>query len=396
MNHALLSAVVLLVGCASEPQTPQRSFELPAVAATPQAASTPQANSTPQATSQAAATPQAAPLTVFSQVDRVLSADLDGDGTPALFIAAGDELRWGSWADDAPEPTLVGSYRSAGVLQQWLAADLDGDGRAEVYAAFGLGRGHTEAPLEVVRFARVAGAVVRTPLWTSDGPRNQVTALAAWPRATGGHDLYVGAFEDRFFVRGGVLAREGGEPRWIEGHRLRLGMARAVGDFDGDGAVDVAVGRLYGDSPDQPGDLRVLHAGGESEPIETLRGVRAVGSGDFDGDGRVDLLFGDGWHKNYGKLARFRPSQAIPRGDGGWRTLRFDERSEPYAVEQIGVVAGRLVAGGNGGVLVYARTPEGIKAVGDPHPTSAFGSWTPWMGDRIVVAGAKLRRVPLS
>ena len=37
-----------------------------------------------------------------------------------------------------------------GRLQAWHASDLDGDGRDEVVAAFGIGRGFGEAPLEVL------------------------------------------------------------------------------------------------------------------------------------------------------------------------------------------------------------------------------------------------------
>ena len=130
-------------------------------------------------------------------------------------------------------------------------------------------------------------------------------------------------------VRGGVLSRDGGQVSWMPGHRIRMGMARAVGDFDADGKPEVAVGRLYGDQKGEPGDLRVLQDDGSSEVIDTLRGVRALSAADLNGDGHAELLFGDGWHINYGKLARYRPQHRAAISAGLAR--RFD-RGERRAV----------------------------------------------------------------
>ena len=61
--------------------------------------------------------------------------------------------------------------------------------------------------------------------------------------------------------------------------------------------------------------------------IPTLRGVRTVASGDVDGDGTPELLFGDGWHKAYGKKARFRPSIARYADASGWTVELVQERA---------------------------------------------------------------------
>ena len=175
-------------------------------------------------------------------------------------------------------------------------------------------------------------------LWRRDGERDQVTALAPWPRSDGTWDLYVAAFSSRFEVDGGVLPRGGGAVQWLPGHRLRMGMARAVGDFDADGAAEVAVGRLYGDAPGADGDLRVIQEDGKYETVPTLRGVRALAAADLEGDGRAELLFGDGWHKAYGKKARFRPSIARYADASGWTVELVQERADQYAVERIGLV----------------------------------------------------------
>ena len=330
----------------------------------------------------------------MASVDRLLAADLDGDGVQEILAAAGNELRWGSWPAGAPVPTWEGRWEGQGALQTWLAWDLDGDGSDEVVAATGVGRGFASARLEVVLLDREGGSTVVVPLWSRASERNQVTAMQAWPRQGGGLDVYLAAFSSRFVVQGGVLSLDGGEPEWLPGHELRMGMVRAVADFDGDDRPEVAIGRLYGDDKDTDGDLRVVDDDGSVAIVPTLRGVRAVGSADLDGDGRAELLFGDGWHKDYGKEGRYRPS--VGRlVDGAWAVELAEERSDQYAVEHIGAHGGLLVAGGNREVRVYRRGDEGWEAAGGPEITSLQGAWAVLNGE-LVLGGPRIRRVPLA
>jgi len=378
---AAFALLALLLGCGDEPTRLETS--LGEVSADEVITPEPTASVRP-------AEAVARTLPPLERVDLLLAADLDGDGAPELLAGAGHEMRWARWPSDADGPTWEGRWLSDGVLQQWLAVDLDGDGRDEVVAAFGVGRDAPQAVLEVVLLDRDGTSTVVVPMWRAKGERNQVTALLPWPNTDGTTDIYVAAFEDRFMVRGGVLSRLGGQPDWLPGHALRMGMARAAADFDGDGSVEVAIGRLYGETKDSDGDLRVLRADGSHEVVPTLRGVRAVGAGDVDGDGVPDLLFGDGWHKRYGTEARFRPSVARPDGAGGWTVELIEERDDQYAVEQIGVASGRLVAGGNREVRVYSRGQGGYSQVGQAQATSLRGAWAA-LGDRLVTGGPEIR-----
>ncbi len=326
--------------------------------------------------------------------ERVLVADLFGDGRPEVFINSGGEVRWGEWAAGAAAPTFTGRHVGSGMLQAWMAEDLDGDGDQEVVMAFGLGRGFTDAKVEVVVVQDFSKGTVARPIWRHDGERNQVSALLPWRKPGGGADIYVAHFVDRFDVRGGVLAAEGGEPEWLPGHQLRMGMARAVGDFDGDRRSEVAIGRLYGANADTDGDLRVVQEDGSAEMVPTLRGVRAVGASDLDGDGKAELLFGDGWHKNYGKLARYRPNVAARGTDGTWVVGTIDERSDNYAVERIGALGGAVIAGGNATLGVYAWTPDkGWAAVGGRVPVAGLGDWAALPDGSLVLSGPTVRRM---
>ena len=329
----------------------------------------------------------------LESADRVLTADLHGTGTPLVFAAAKNEVHWGPWIEGASSPMFQGRHVGKGMLQTWMAKDLDGDGKEEVVMAFGMGRDFANADAQIVLLRSAQGGSLGRQIWKFKGPRTQITALQPWPRADGTFDIYVAAFEDRFAVRGGVLPRDGGVPAWIEGHTVRMGMYRAVGDYDGDGTVETAIGRLYGDETGQDGDLRVVKHDGTTTMITTLRGVRAVGSGDVDGDGRPELLFGDGWHKNYGKIARYRPT--VARWANGWTTELVTESAEQYAVEQIGVVGNRLVAGGNLFVTAYERGDAGWSAVGTPARTATTGTFAPGPSTGLIVGGTIPKLAPL-
>ena len=383
--------LLALVGCsrAEPPAEPQRAG-LSGVSA--EDVSTPSPTPRPPPTPAARATTPALKPGAAPAADRILVADLNGTGTPVVFVGAGRSLRWGTWADDQPAPAAGGQYEARGVLQAWMARDLDGDGMEEVVAAFGVGRGAVDAPLDIVLIERAGKAVLARPIWTNKSARNQAGSLAPWPRGDGSWDVYAAVYTNRFDVGGVVLDRDGGAPRWQEGHGLRMGAARAVADFDGDGRPEVAVGRMYGDGADQPGDLRVIQEDGAIEVVPTLRGVRAVGAGDLDGDGKAELLFGDGWHKNYGKHARYRPQVARRGTDGRWSIELIEERADQYAVESIGLDGGRVVVGGNTSVQVYERGDGGWTALGAPVRTSLQGSWARLRAGVYAVGGPSASR----
>ncbi len=66
------------------------------------------------------------------------------------------------------------------------------------------------------------------------------------------------------------------------------------------------VGRVYGDSLGDEGDAYILD-GKVKTRLSVRRGVKsAIKAGDGNNDGKSEIYVGDGWHQNYGKIARGR------------------------------------------------------------------------------------------
>jgi hypothetical protein len=91
-----------------------------------------------------------------------------------------------------------------------------------------------------------------------------------------------------------------------------MATSRAYADLDGDGVADEIVGRLYGDTKEEPGDLRAdLGHGWVSIPTEA--GVRALLVAPST-NGRSVLYFADGWVAAYGSSGKAQMKRASYSG----------------------------------------------------------------------------------
>lgn len=266
-----------------------------------------------------------------NQAALAVFADLDGDGAAELVTVDDEYLRVYQ-----PGGQPLAARAVSGGAQVLEAHDVDGDGKAELLLGLGETVAHRGAKTQVLLLRLVGRELSLESIAMPDSERAEVVALLALPRkhpwshsALGAErqaTLLVAHFESRFVVRLSTASR--GENEWQLMPRASVRMATSIvlGDTDGDGTPEVIVGRVYGDAPNTDGDAFVLGADGSRIPIPTTRGVRGLAVVDLDGDGRDDVLLGDGWHSNYGKLARAQLTVAR-RGTDGFRSetvARFD------------------------------------------------------------------------
>jgi len=258
---------------------------------------------------------------------RAAIGDLDGDGASEIVVADAEHLRVldASGVELARQPVPGG-------IQVLAIADGDGDGRAEILAGWGMSREHRDALAQVTMYRLARGQLDEVPLAAPQTTRQEIAAIV--PRAPG--ELLLAYFADKYLVDS-VLASPGPSGWSLRDlAQIRMATAYAIGDVDGDRAPDLVVGRVYGDDQGVDGDAFVLRPDGARIAIPTTRGVRSVVIADVDGDGTGEVFLSDGWHQNYGKIARSLVTWAR------WQAGRF--RAELIEDTAGQYTAGRLLA----------------------------------------------------
>ncbi len=322
---------------------------------------------------------------IAGDADRVAVGDLDGDGDAEVVLVDAARMR----VLDAGGRELASRPVTRGI-QRLVATDIDGDGRPELLAGWGMTRAHRDAGIAFTVHRLAAGVLSEEIIFAPESARQDVTAILPMPDAGAVLLAYFASKYDVVTVvatptRDGWRTSPSSAP-------LRMATSYARGDVDGDGRVDLVVGRVYGDAQGADGDAFVLAADGTRTPIPSTRGLRSLAVVDIDGDGRPEVVMGDGWHQNYGKLARGLLSVSR-HVDGRFVTELVEDTAGQYAIEKIlpATIDGRfaLVTMGTSHVRVFRRAGQawqGLTIAGAARDV-AVGDLDGAPGDEIVVLG---------
>ncbi|HXG59007.1 MAG TPA: FG-GAP-like repeat-containing protein [Thermoanaerobaculia bacterium] len=314
----------------------------------------------------------------------ITAGDVTGDGISESIVYDTDSkaIRVIGYSGPAPVQTMGLQVRDTVV--QMTADDLDGDGKAELITGEGLhGYNPKEGPQTDVSIKiykpSAKGDWSPLEIYRKATERPEVTSLSTVDLDGDGRKELLFAYMASKYVAHLRTATRSAD-RWTvrELPSIRMGMHVAAGDVLHDGRARIVVGRPYGD-PDAPdkttaiGDAFVLD-GEKRIPLPVTRGVSSVAIGDLDGDGRAEIVVGDGWHANYGKLARCRIG-IVSRRENGWHYDLIEDLEGHLRFEQIELVdlsgdgkpevVGRASKPGalGGSVRVYEQTASGWRAM---------------------------------
>ena len=228
-------------------------------------------------------------------------------GPPPLFedISAqlGGHTHVDPFFDDSRrQPLLPNSFAQLGPGVAW--ADLDGDGKEDLI----VGAGHTGA----IAFFHNTGTRLRPLPVRAQAAPGDLTTILGWPDGLGGTLALAGISAYEALSTTQVLAtpsvvaysaRTGAVTSLIGGDTASIGPL-ALGDYDGDGKLDLFVGaRIYPGGYPVPPSSRLYHNENghlvldeaNSRLFARLGMVSAALFTDVDGDGDPDLLVALEW-----------------------------------------------------------------------------------------------------
>lgn len=330
---------------------------------------------------------------MIGAAQQVAIGDLDGDGRAEIVVGDAERLR----VVDV-EGRVRAEVPVRGGVQQLLISDVDGDGRDELVVAWGMSREHLDALARVTVHRLVGAQLTEEEVATPVTSRHEITALVPWP----GRGLLVAYFADKYVVRTVVASRASGAWTLADVDTIRTATTYAVADLDGDGAMELAVGRVYGDAQGSDGEAFVRAADGTRTPIPTTRGVRALATADVDGDGRAELYLADGWHQNYGQHAQGLLTWARWQ-DGGVRVETIEDTAGQYTVGRIvpadvdGDGRPELITQGSGYVRVFRHADGGWRGltIAGAARALAVGDLDGAPGAEVLVVGDRAELVSL-
>lgn len=275
------------------------------------------------------------------------AGDLNGDKRDEV-------LRWNSkdrllviYDYSSGQPKEVASHPFAIAPGAMQIIDIDRDGRSELLLGEGL-PGYNSPDGDQVDVRLNAYRPLDPEGWT---PVELFRVPSERPQITGleivdfdgdpEKEILFSFFSSKYGVSFVVADRQGDEWKTEKMSDVRMGTSMGVGNFGEGGRNVLVVGRPYADPTPEDvakgrttiGDAFLVN-NGQRVKLPAHRGVSAVAIGDVNGDRRPDIVVNDGWHSDYGKIARGRLA-VMSRVRDSWEYELIDDVTGEMRVTNI-------------------------------------------------------------
>lgn len=235
----------------------------------------------------------------------VTTGDLTGSKNAELICGKDSTIMIYSLENDSAYLVLEKSLCDE--VLKIAVGDADNDGNNELLVVTGRQR-YVETEVRVTMFDYANEEWVISELFEKHSIRPRPTELiiAKYPD-NDRNSVLVSYFESKYLVETVNIFLSDDEWKNEVIAVKRMAMAMDVGmvrnNDSEDANMEMVVGRVYGDEIGMVGESYIL---GSDEVLPSKRGVKAIRIGDGDNDGENEIYVGDGWHQDYGKIARGR------------------------------------------------------------------------------------------
>jgi thiol-disulfide isomerase/thioredoxin len=249
-------------------------------------------------------------------------------------------------------------------------ADADNDGENDLIILNGWSRyKDDEVSVHIINYKKKKWAV--TEIYSKQSSRPQPIFLDVKDvNGDGENEVIASYFESKYLVETVTISRKSGQWQPEVSSIERMATAHDIGYIGRDRELVHVVGRVYGDSIGDVGDAYILK-GDERINLNVYRGIRsAVKIGDGNNDGSNEIFIGDGWHQNYGKMARGRLAMISPE-NGLFNYSLIEDIKGETDIEQIeisditGEGKNEVIVSGNLFLRIYKYTENQWKVYND-------------------------------